>query len=341
MPNPYQSLSHTHFWKTAVSDRRDRVHPQVQKSFRIAPGQRVATAGSCFAQNLARHLRDSPAVSFMEAEPLRPDDPVFSGRYGNIYTAHQLLQLFEEVESGAVDKGCAIRRHDGRWVDMHRPFIEPDGFADPDAVFAARAAHCAAIRPVFHEADVLVFTLGLTEAWQHTAPGRVLPACPGIYSDAPATDYEFVNFGFAEVKAAMEQFAARLTAANPAVKLLLTVSPVPLTATYTQDHVLVATMHSKAILRAVSSELAAEIANIFYFPSYEMVANPYTDTSAFSPDNLREVTPEAVQEVMRVFDADYLDVATAATARAHGSRLRPEEDDLFCDDVEIEKSIGF
>lgn len=346
MLNPYATLTDPHFWKLAVHAAGDGVHPTVQNTFRISAGQKVATAGSCFAQHLGRHLQSSPSVDFLAAETLQAGDPAFSGRYGNIYTPHQLLQLFEECENGTTDETCAICRRDGRWVDIHRPFIEKDGFSSAEEVLDARRSHLKAIRDVFRNAEVFVFTLGLTEAWRATATGRVLPACPGIYSDDPTGDSEFVNFGFSDVKAAMVAFQTAISAVNPEIRLLLTVSPVPLTATYTEDHVLVATMHSKAILRAVCSEMAAEFGNVFYFPSYDLVANPYTGFSAFAPENLRDVKPEVVQRVMDIFDATYLGAEDPSGASGPEKPKRsgssnPEDDDLFCDDVEIEKSIGF
>ena len=348
MPNPYMSLPYTHYWKTAVSDRRDQLRVSMQKTFCISPHDKIVTAGSCFAQHLSHHLSNSPRANLLIAENITASDPFFSARYGNIYTAHQLLGLLDECEDGIVDDACAIQRDDGRWVDMHRPFIKKDGHTSEVEVITARKAHITAARNAFYSADVFVFTLGLTEAWRSTDTGRVLPSCPGIYSEIPEQLYEFVNFGFSATKAALIQFSDRLAALNPNCRLLVTVSPVPLTATYTEDHVRAATRHSKSILRAVCGEFTTDTEHAYYFPSYEMVANSYTQGSAFSPSNLREVDVSAVQSVMDLFDATYLTAEAEAPIKAgkaeispYPKTLSPEDDDLFCDDVQIEKSIGF
>ena len=350
MTNPYAGRPPAHFWKTAVAEvPGGQVIPlaPAAKAFRLAPTDRLATAGSCFAQNVARHLRASGRVRFLQTEPLADDDPVFSGRYGNIYTARQLLQLTTEVLDGPVDAACAIERSDGRFVDANRPFITASGFASAAEVLAARVAHLAAIRPVFTDADVFVFTLGLTEAWLSADGSRAYPVCPGIYADDPGHPYRFHNFGVAEVTADMEAFLVRLAAVNPGAKVLLTVSPVPLTATATDDHILTATMMSKAVLRAVAGDLAARFSHVYYFPSYEMIANPFMAGHAYA-DNLRSVDPGAIARVMAVFDSHYLGdaapapapVAAPIAAPAVGDDGKPR-DDVICDDVQIERSIGF
>lgn len=331
--NPYATQPDTAFWKKAVFEEGGDAAPFSSKTFAIAPGQRVATAGSCFAQHLGAHLRTHGTVGFLEAETLGPSDPVFSARYGNIYTACQLLELFDECVGGKVDEKCALLRKDGKYVDANRPFLVPDGFASADDVLAARVEHIRAAGTTFSEADAFVFTLGLTEAWRLAHSGRVVPACPGLYADLGADAYHFENHSFFDTFRAMSAFVERLRTVNRDAKVILTVSPVPLTATYTSDHVLTATMRSKSVLRAVCAELSDAAENVYYFPSYEYVMNPVRSSAAFEADNLRSVRTAVVREVMGLFDAAFVAAPSAAIMDA--------EDDVFCDDVEIERSIGF
>lgn len=83
-------------------------------------------------------------------------------------------------------------------------------------------------------------------------------------------------------------------------RVLLTVSPVPLTATYTEDHVLLATTYSKSVLRAVVGAFCDKNENIAYFPSYEMVTAPWS-RGIFFDSNLRTVNPSGVAIVMKTF----------------------------------------
>jgi hypothetical protein len=87
---------------------------------------------------------------------------------------------------------------------------------------------------------------------------------------------------------------------NPKLKIILTVSPVPLTATNSGKHVLIATMQSKSILRAVAGQLSDEYSYIDYFPSYEIINSAVFKGVFFEP-NQRNVNPHGVSFVMDHF----------------------------------------
>jgi hypothetical protein len=101
--HPYRSLPQENFWKPSIAELPyDQVDPIVSSKFRITRSDRVATAGSCFAQHIARHLRNA-GFSYLVTEAPHPLVPpelarkygygLFTARYGNIYTSRQLLQL--------------------------------------------------------------------------------------------------------------------------------------------------------------------------------------------------------------------------------------------------------
>ena len=260
--NPYRGLPAHHFWRRAVSAvERHQLDPVVAPKFSIAPADRVATAGSCFAQHISRRLQAidfnyyvaEDAPSLPPAERRRRNYGVFSARYGNIYTTRQLLQLFQQAFDGRGSAEVAWRREDGRWADPFRPNIEPDGFASVEALMASREVHLAAVREMFTSTDVFVFTLGLTEGWMSKADGSVFPLAPGVVAGHYSADtHAPINLSVYEVEMDMFDFLARLRGVNPKVRVLLTVSPVPLIATHADRHVLSATTYSKSVLRVAA-----------------------------------------------------------------------------------------
>lgn len=270
---------------------------------------RLATAGSCFAQNIARYVRAS-AMDLVDVEPaptLMPEQVarrhgygLFSARYGNIYTARQLRQLLEDARDGALHEAALWQRGD-RWIDALRPNVEPDGFATQETLCAFRLDHLRRVRSLFDKLDVFVFTLGLTECWADRASGRVFPSVPGVLGGVFDPDsHMFVNQSFAEVHEDLTEAIALMRVWAPRLKVLLTVSPVPLTATASGQHVLRANTYSKSVLRAVAEEVAALDARVDYVPSYEIITGiPFQ--SRFYNDNLRTVTAEGVRTVMSVF----------------------------------------
>src|SRR5262249_21197263 len=155
-----------------------------------------------------------------------------------------------------------------------RPQIEPDGLASADDVETARVEHLASVRRLFETLDTLVFTLGLTEAWMSAKDGAVFPLAPGVTGGEPGDGYIFHNFTAGEVAADLRVFIGELRRVNPRAKAIVTVSPVPLIATYEDRHVLVSTTYSKAALR-VAAESVAELERVDYFPSFEIVTGSF------------------------------------------------------------------
>lgn len=343
--NPYRDYPDHQFWRRGVlAPGHGGVDPVVRAGFVLDADTRIATAGSCFAQHIARRLAASghrylvteAGDDLDPAERSRRNFGVYSARYGNIYTARQLRQLFERAHGTFAPQDEAWRRNDGRYVDPFRPEIEPDGFASPQDVAAARHDHLAAVRKLFAEVDVLVFTLGLTEAWRSVGDGAVFPLCPMVVSgEAEAAAYEPVNFTHAEILDDLNAFISQLRTVNPSAKLLLTVSPVPLIATFEDRHVLVSTTASKAILRSVADEACRHDPAVFYFPSYEIVANPFFDGCYFDPSDARSVKPEGVDHVMGVFLKHYSTLARESGMSQRSAEL-DEEQKIVCEEERLD-----
>jgi hypothetical protein len=348
--NPYADLPAERFWRKAVAGVAPfALAPAPSSRFTIAPEARVATAGSCFAQHVARALTRAGFGHYLtEVGPdgMAPEAAadrqygIYSARYGNIYTARQLLQLFDRAWGTYTPALSTWTRPDGRLVDPFRPGIEPAGFADAAEVEADRRRHLAAVRAMFESLDVFVFTLGLTEGWMHRADGAMLPVAPGVIAGSFDPDgYAFVNARVGDVRDDMLTFLGRLFAVNPAARVILTVSPVPLIATYADQHVLVSNTYSKAALRAAAEEIAAAEPRAVYFPAYEIVTST-ANAGRYYEDDLRSVTPSAVAHVMRVFlDAFTARAKAPILTQPLGSEYRRAAS-VICDEEAIERSLA-
>lgn len=188
----------------------------------------------------------------------------------------------------------------GRYYDALRPGVEPEGLSSPDEVVAQRLNHLGHVRSLFDATELFVFTFGLTEAWVHRASGTVYPSCPGVVAGIFDPDtYSFCNFGFTDILRDLEAVRFLLKKRNPRMRFLFTVSLLPLVATASGEHVLVATTYSKSTLRAVCGAMTRSFDDVDYFPSYELVVSPFTRASFFE-SNLRSVTADGVASVMRV-----------------------------------------
>ncbi|SCL70613.1 GSCFA domain-containing protein [Micromonospora peucetia] len=346
--NPYQSLPSRSFWRSAVAEPEMLAIGEVwTPKFAIAPDDPVLTAGSCFARHLGPALLDEgmnwrevelPPPGLTEAERRARHYGAFSFRTGTIYTAATLRQWLAWALADDTGPGEVWCEGD-RFFDPYRPSVEPDGYASAEATLAARRSTLAAIRGAIAEAGCLIFTLGLTEAWRDRATGTVHPVCPGTVRGVfDPGRHAFHNFTVAEVHDDLCAAVALLRAANPRLNVLLTVSPVPLTATATGAHALTATTYSKSVLRAAAGQLAQEHDHVDYFPSYELITG-FPFRGVFFAPNLRAVTPAGVAFVMRhFFDALERGPAgtrpTDPTATASDRRADAADGgDLYCDDA--------
>lgn len=308
---PYDSLPDHCFWPRAVAaPAQQDIDPLVAVPFVLDPDDKIVTAGSCFAQHIARRLKAAGWHCLLTEPPhewLHEDEAdayqygMYTARYGNIYTARQLLQLFQRAY-GSFHPAERVWQHGDRSIDPFRPRIQPDGFASPAEFEADQVQHFAAVREAFDKLDVFIFTLGLTEAWESVADGAVFPLCPGVAGGSyDAQRHRWRNFSTAEVVADMLAFIDLLRAVNPSARLILSVSPVALAATASPtQHVLTANCYSKSVLRVACAELVAQRPDVFYMPSYEIITGQHARDSYFSQD-LRSVNEAGVNHVMRVF----------------------------------------
>src|SRR5690348_14090892 len=105
--HPYKALPSYCFWRSSIAEPSPfEVDPVVRAAFKIDPSDQIATAGSCFAQHIARHLKNA-GYNFLvteNAHPIVPADVAeknnygtFTARYGNVYTSRQFVQLIKRA----------------------------------------------------------------------------------------------------------------------------------------------------------------------------------------------------------------------------------------------------
>lgn len=341
--NPFTNLPKWAFWRSGVTQENpNSIESIYKKKFDIPPNAKIATAGSCFAQHISRHLKRT-GYNVLDVEPPPPGLPnnlhqrfgfsMYSARYGNIYTVHQLLQLAQEV-AGEFIPNSHIWEKAGKFYDALRPAIEPEGLDSPEEVIELRKIHVSRVKELFLNLDLFIFTFGLTEMWVHKGSGTVYPTAPGIIAgDFNDSLYEFKNAEQREVVNdfnLFQQTMSKIRGGKP-FKSILTVSPVPLTATGSGKHVLFATHYSKATLRCAAGELSNDQAHIDYFPAYEIVMNPKMKSMAFA-ENLRSVKDDTVTTVMKHFFKEHKTLKAEQSRQKEASIEGNAFSDIQCEE---------
>jgi hypothetical protein len=310
MINPYKNLPLKAFWKEAVASKNMfDIEGLWEPKFDIRPEDKVVTFGSCFAQHIGRALANRGFSWFISELP--PENMpleqithhnynIFSARTGNIYTSSLLYQWVQWSlnEASIPDE---IWSKDNRFYDPFRPNIHPNGFENVDELKASLKITVNNFYQCIKKAKYFVFTLGLTESWLNSKYGYEYPTCPGtVAGDFNEKIHIFKNQSYEEIKDKTISSIELMLKINPTLRFILTVSPVPLTATKSGKHVLVATMSSKSILRAVADSVSQSFNYVDYFPSYEIINSPSFGGVFFEP-NKRNVNHIGVNFVMEQF----------------------------------------
>lgn len=326
MTNPYKKLPEFCFWRNLSNKPLEELENiKLEKKFQIKENYKVSSAGSCFAKNISKFLVNNTNNYFItekkhdlisEAISQKFNYEVYSARYGNIYTAKQLYQLLlmSQKKFFPIEKYWTVK---DRYIDPIRPLIQPNGFNSKKELLLDRVQHLEFVYKMFKESDVFIFTLGLTELWINKLDGTAYPVCPLVVNDKlNKKSYQFINQNFSQVLEDMTKFISSLKKINKKIKIVLTVSPVPLVATAEKRDVLISNVYSKSVLRNVAEELQKKNEDIYYFPSFEIITS-LTSKSFFYENNFRDVTELGVQLAMNCFKKNFLSRINKSDKNVH------------------------
>jgi GSCFA family len=260
-------------WPTPGTENRltPIARPSFHPSFTFARGEKIFTVGSCFARHTEAQLQtlgfDLPTLDFSI-----PGWPGWPNGFLNKYVPHAILNEFNwalDPDSAFPFADAFLEVEPGLWQDPHGHYPSPAPFAE---VIRRREMSLAATRQLA-ESRILIVTLGLIEAWWDEHLGIYLNTRPPqSWIRRSPTRFRFHLLSYDDVIEALDRiFECLRKHGHPDLRIVLTVSPVPITSTYTENDVLTANMYSKSVLRTAAEEFVRWHTEIDYFPSYESV----------------------------------------------------------------------
>lgn len=299
-------------------------HPDVQHipKFKISSSDKIMTIGSCFARNIERALKqmNMNVLSSFVPGMLGADNIV------NKYTSRSILSDLQLALSGR-----PLTDEDF----MRTIYVNSQGLARNLAFGGAGSAKGDALEEVLstsrkffehlgnlREVDVAIVTFGLVETWYDQKNDIYLNIAPSP-AEVKADPGRFAVhvLSYEEIRSDMIEIFKLITEkGKPGVKILATVSPVPLHATFRAQDCLQANMYSKSVQRAALEEALARFDNVHYFPSYEMVALA-APSIAWVDDDFRHVRPETVDRIMRKVITAYVGAEAIAPEKAEIAKL--------------------
>jgi hypothetical protein len=339
--NPYSSLPSKSFWKYFKKKNFDLsffINEETQRDFVT---KKIASAGSCFAANVAVHLQ-STSTEYLFEEQKHPfianiknsyNYESYSARYGNIYSTRQLLQLIKRAKGTFIPD--EIIWYNGKELnDPFRPGINFKNFTESEFYFDNKL-HLEAVKRAVVRCDTFIFTLGLTEVWMNKKDKSVYPSCPGVIAGTfDPTKYELLNLTVNDISKDLQEINDELQEINPKIKVLITVSPVPLVATANLNNIVLSNQYSKSKLLVAAHEAVAANSNMYYFPSYEMIIGSHTENNFM--DDKRNVKPEVVTNVMKIFKKQFNIIDTKTDKNENKNNLSRYLNDE-CEEISYEK----
>jgi hypothetical protein len=157
----------------------------------------------------------------------------------------------------------------------------------------------------FSEAGAFVFTIGLAEVWQDRETGGVF--WRGVPKEVFDADRHVFRLTTVEENAAnILETIDLVRRLNGTAPIVITLSPVPLEATFRDISCLTADSVSKSVLRvAIDQVIGERMTNVYYWPSFEIVrwagAHLSWPAYGFHDDRSRHVTRYLVGEIIDAF----------------------------------------
>ncbi len=278
------------------------VLPEHAPKFQFTADDTFFCIGSCFAKNLEEHLtyRDLRVLSMSVPFPMESGRP---NGIANKYSAASILNELRWSLAGAPCPPATLVADGDAWRDLQlakrAPVLPLDTARERREQFRQ---YFARVR----QASVVVMTLGLVEVWYDREADALLNAAPTPWMTRRFPDrFSLVVTDYAQTRAALEEIYAILDdASGGSVKIVVTVSPVPMAETFTGRDVVVANAYSKSTLRAAAEDSARAHPNVDYYPSYETITVS-NRALAFNPEDEIHVLDGAVRAVADHFLAAY------------------------------------
>jgi hypothetical protein len=204
----------------------------------IRPGSSVFTMGSCFARHLATNLKRQ--CSNIDVSYLRAEEDI-----NNTYAIRYIVEALLDPTT------------------RHHSVVE--------AYFGL--SYLGELRRQLGAADVLIYTLGVSPGFFDRKTGDyVIPAARELGMRELMLNCDFRSTTVSENVENISIIFDKLFKINPGLRVVLTVSPVPLKVSIEYKSPFVADCFSKSTLRVAAQEVVQKYdGRVLYWPSFEIV----------------------------------------------------------------------
>jgi hypothetical protein len=313
----YRTLKKISYYPRPEIDKHRLIpYPEIlhQPKFKIKKTDKIFTIGSCFARNVEKALNSlnintiSSTISSLSSteniinkytpSSIKQDLQIIAGeeiefeKYSTIYE----LQPNKFLNLSFGGSGCY-------------KFLDDKKIKQKTDLFYKNFSK-------LKKANVIIITLGLIETWYDLKRNVYLNIAPpkSIVLKRPE-DFELHVMDFDDVyRDLLDIFKLLQTICGEDIKLLITVSPIPLAATFRPQDCLQANIYSKSVLRAAAEKFTYTHDNISYFPSFEIVFLTSLERAWVKKD-FRHIQQSLVDKIMANVISTYIEGFVSAPSK--------------------------
>lgn len=242
---------------------------------------KVVTIGSCFAEVIGRKLQEYKA-------------DVLPNPFGTIFNPVSVSRLLQAVAGTAVGLENSYVQRDGIWYsyDLHSSLSSPDR----EELKKLIERQVNQTREQLLNARLLILTLGTAVSYKLSDSGTIVANCHKL----PSRHFTRELLTTQTIVESIKYSLAEILKLNPALQVILTVSPVR----HVKETLQVNSV-SKSILRVATHYLVEQLPYVHYFPAYEIMQDDLRDYRFYGPDMLHP-TPVAEEYIWQKFIQAYL-----------------------------------
>lgn len=259
--------------------------PIVPAPFQIDHQSTILSLGSCFAERIGQRLELGKFTAL-------------SNPMGIFYHPLALSKLLRMALKLLPTPEPRFAEHLGLWhsFDLHGRYRERDrsvlqGNIDKDL---------QVLRTHLAKTDTLLLTLGTAWIYETLSDGKMVANCHKY----PAATFKKRLLTVDEVVLDFKRLVAELKKLRPKLNVILTVSPVR----HQRDSLVLSSV-SKSVLRLSAHQLSEQLADVYYYPAFELLMDDLRDYRFYANDLLHP-NEQGEQYVWEHFGASFFNDKT-------------------------------
>lgn len=242
----------------------------------------ILTVGSCFAEVIGQKLVDNKI-------------PTLANPFGTIFNPLSITKLLRQSVTQQLPDENLYVENQGIW--FHYDFHSSCWATTKEALTTQLTHQLHQVREWLWGTKWLIITFGTAYVYRQVATECIVANCHKM----PNKQFSRELLSIEAIVQDFKDFSSSLRSYNPSTAIILTVSPVR----HTRD-TLPLNAVSKSILRVACHELSETLANVHYFPAYELLLDDLRDYRFYKPD-LIHPSETAEQYIFQRFSETYFD----------------------------------